>query len=94
MKSLWLGTALADLEVAIIWVADYDLNAALQLADEVFQLVRQLERFPFSGRPGRVDATREVFVGNYVMVYRAGEEYIEILRFIHDARRYPPFPED
>lgn len=94
MKFLWLEAALNDLEAAIIWVADYDLNAALQLDDEVAQLVRRLEQFPLSGRPGRVDGTREVSAGNYVFVYKAEKDCIEILCFIHGARRYSPFPED
>ena len=90
MKSVWIESALDDLESALIWVSDYDPNAALKLDDEVAQVVSRLEKFPFSGRSGRVDGTREAIVGNYVLVYRVAEEQIEILRFIHGAMQYPP----
>lgn len=94
MKAFWLETALDDLEAAIIWVADYDTNAALQLDTEVDQLIKRLEHFPLSGRPGRVQGTREAIVGSYILVYRVSEDRLEILRFIHGARQYPPFPVD
>ncbi len=94
MKAVWLETALDDLEAAIIWVSDYDLNAALRLDTSVDLLVKRLELFPLSGRPGRVEGTREAIVDNYVLVYRVSEESLEILRFIHGARQYPPFPLD
>ncbi|MBD5641916.1 MAG: type II toxin-antitoxin system RelE/ParE family toxin [Desulfovibrio sp.] len=94
MKSVWVDSALDDLDSAIIWLSDYDLNAALKLDDEVAQLVKLLEQFPFSGRPGRVDGTREAIAGNYVLVYRVTEAQLEILRFIHGAMQYPPDPSD
>ncbi|MBD5607344.1 MAG: type II toxin-antitoxin system RelE/ParE family toxin [Desulfovibrio sp.] len=94
MKSIWLESALDDLDATILWVSCYDLDAALKLDEEVAQLVKRLEQFPLSGRAGRVKDTREAIVDNYVMVYRVTERNIEILRFIHGARQYPPFPED
>lgn len=62
MKSLWFEASLDDLDAAIPWVSDYDPNAALKLDEEVTQLVKRLEQFPFSDRPGRVEDTREAIV--------------------------------
>ncbi len=69
VKVKWLELALDDLDAAIDWVGNYDLDTALRLDDNVQQLVSRLERFPYSGRQGRVEGTREAILGNYVLVY-------------------------
>lgn len=89
MKSVWTPLALDDLDAAIDWVSDYDLDAALRLNDKVEQLVSRLKQFPYSGRPGRVAGTREAILGNYILVYTVQPTQIEILRFIHGAMLYP-----
>ena len=89
MKAIWLETALDDLDAAISWVATYDGKAALQLDNEIAELVNRLEQFPLSGRSGRVDGTREAIIGNYILVYTVCEDRVEILRVIHAARKYP-----
>lgn len=61
MKSLWTSLALDDLDSAIDWVSDYDLDAALQLDDRVEHLVSRLKQFPYSGRPGRVEGHGKPF---------------------------------
>lgn len=89
MKSAWTALALDDLDAALDWVSDYDLEAALRLDDDVERLVGRLRQFPYSGRAGRVDGTREAILGNYILIYAVQPTQIEILRFIHGAMRYP-----
>lgn len=86
---MWTSLALDDLDAALDWVSEYDLDAALHLDDEVEQLVSRLRQFPHSGRPGRVYGTREAILGNYILVYAVQPAQIEILRFIHGAMLYP-----
>ena len=52
-----------------------------------------LKRFPMSGHtvPEYQDPIiRQVLEGNYRIIYRVGEEGIEILAVIHAARQMPP----
>ena len=51
----------------------------------------QLAVFPLSGRPGRVEGTRELVVARapYIVAYRIVEDDLEIAAIIHAARRWP-----
>jgi toxin ParE1/3/4 len=57
----------------------------------------QLSKFPNSGRPGRIEGTRELIAGKYpyIIAYRARHQRVEILDVIHTARLWPEsFPDD
>lgn len=90
MKTLWTRPALDDLDNAVAWISDYDIDAAMRLDNGVELLVKRLEQFPFSGRIGRTEGTREAIIGNYVLIYAVRNKHIEILRFLHGAQKYPP----
>lgn len=51
----------------------------------------QLEKFPFSGREGRVEGTRELVVPGlpYILPYRIEGEDIQIASVIHTSRKWP-----
>lgn len=58
----------------------------------IFTTMGQLESFPFLGRSGRVDDTREIFVPRtpFFIVYTIADEiYIDIEAVIHSRRKYP-----
>ncbi|MEO1151004.1 MAG: type II toxin-antitoxin system RelE/ParE family toxin [Pseudomonadota bacterium] len=58
----------------------------------IFATIDQLENFPFLGRPGRVEDTRELSVTRYpfVIVYTLPDDYhIDIERILHTSRQYP-----
>ena len=66
-------------------------EAARQLILRIQSAVGQLAEFPFMGRVGRVEATRELVISNtsYLIIYRVKEENVEILRILHSSRKYP-----
>ena len=50
-----------------------------------------LQRFPRSGRPGRVAGTRELVIIRtpYIAVYRIIDDTIHVLRARHSSRQWP-----
>jgi len=66
-------------------------EAARQLILRSQSAVGQLAEFPFMGRVGRPEATREIVISNtsYLIIYRVKEESVEILRILHSSRKYP-----
>lgn len=89
MQVRWLRKALQNLEVIYEYVAKDNLDAALQLVTKIRGAVRQLEDFPLMGRIGRVKETREIVVSPYIMIYRVNGNFVEILRVLHSARKFP-----
>jgi len=89
MQVRWLRKALQNLEVIYEYVAKDNPDAALQLVTKIRGAVRQLEDFPLMGRIGRVKETREIVVNPYIVIYRVNETFVEILRILHSARKFP-----
>jgi toxin ParE1/3/4 len=77
------------------YVAIDNPGAASRIAAAILATVRRLERFPNSGRPGRVLSTREAPMAGtpYVIVYRVDIESIGIVHVIHGNRQWPPVGE-
>ena len=63
----------------------------LQSESNPLVLFLPLENYPFMGKSGRVDGTRELIISNspYMIIYRVKEETVEILRILHTSKRYP-----
>lgn len=91
MKIKWLRQALRNLEQGHAYIVKDDPEAARQLVLRIQSAVGQLAEFPFMGRVGRVEATRELVISNtsYLIIYRVKEENVEILRVFHTSRKYP-----
>ncbi|MEG4227912.1 type II toxin-antitoxin system RelE/ParE family toxin [Microcoleus sp. N9_B2] len=91
MKIKWLRQALRNLEQAHAYIVKDDPEAARQLILRIQSAVGQLAEFPFMGRVGRVEATRELVISNtsYLIIYRVKEENVEIIRILHSSRKYP-----
>jgi hypothetical protein len=47
--------------------------------------------FPQSGRPGRIERTRELVISRtpHIVAYRIAGDIVQILRVLHGARRWP-----
>lgn len=92
MNLVWTHSALGDLEHARDYVAQEDPSAAARLARRVIEVAALLRETPAIGRRGRVPGTREMAVTRtpYVLVYRLGEDAVEILRVLHGRRAWPP----
>lgn len=88
---LWTDLALADRERIVRYIAEDNLAAALTLLDRFDAVGDQLEKFPMSGRQGRVTGTREMVVHeNYIVVYTLAMDVVHIVNVLHAAQLWPP----
>lgn len=62
MSVLWTEVALAARDGLVRYIAEDNLTAALHLLDHFDAVGDQLEKFPLSGRQGRMPGTREMVV--------------------------------
>jgi toxin ParE1/3/4 len=66
-------------------------DAASRVVCTIVEAALRLERFPLSGRVGRVAGTRELVVPGlpYIIPYRIVEDAILIPSIIHTSRKWP-----
>lgn len=90
MKIEWLPIAERNRESQLDYVAERNLQAAIDMGDAIEAAVGRLPAHPHSGRPGRVRGTRELVVSGtpYVIAYRVEPAAVVILRLLHDAQRW------
>ena len=86
----WTIQAIEDLDAICLFIARDAIRPAEMFAERVFRAAEQLGHFPLSGRAvpeiGSPDI-REVFVGNYRLIYRvASHDEVEVLTIHHGAR--------
>ena len=64
-----------------------------RILSAILTAAAQLVSFPFIGRQGRVEDTRELVVPRtpYMLVYWLPDEYhVDVLRVFHTSMKYPP----
>ena len=83
----WTKTALASLnEIAGFFTKDNPTRAR-SFVLELQAAVAKLQTHPGMGRAGRVPGTRELVLHqNYIAIYRARGDKVEILRLHHAAQ--------
>jgi toxin ParE1/3/4 len=89
----WTSQAARDLETITEFIARDSSHYARLFAIDVIQAVERVSLFPASGRvvPELDDQMiREVLLGDYRIVYRMGEDYVELLTIYHGARLLNP----
>lgn len=91
MRLVWDSFALADRRAIYDYIEPEDPRAAVRIDERLSTAVERLRDFPQSGRPGRVDGTRELVVGGtpYIIAYRVGADHVRLLRVLHGAQRWP-----
>ena len=91
MRLEWSAYARADREEIFTHIEAGNPRAAIMVDDRIREHVENLLQFPHSGRPGRIDGTRElVIVGTpYITAYLIIADTIRILRVLHGARAWP-----
>jgi addiction module RelE/StbE family toxin len=91
MRVVWSGPSRADLKAIFDYISQDNPYAAALVVRRIRDRVRQLERLPRIGRPGRVASTRELVVSRtpYLVAYRIEEERIAVIRVIHGRREWP-----
>ena len=87
----WTREAQADFAGQVAWLYERNPVAAARIAEEVLAAVERLEAFPYSGRPGRRDGTRELVTlpRPYIVVYQVRNAGVVILRVLHGAQLWP-----
>jgi plasmid stabilization system protein ParE len=91
VKVVWLRTALRNLDDIAAWIARDSPAAAARVVQRIRLASARLEEHPESGRPGRVEGTRELIVPGLPTSCPTGyaRDRVEILRVMHAARRWP-----
>ena len=73
------------------WIATDNPSAAPRVIERIRTAVERLQEFPFLGRPGRVEGTRELVIPGtpYIAPYRVVGEAVQIITVMHGAQRWP-----
>jgi len=87
----WSQFAQADRKAIFDYIEADSPQAAITVDDRIRQQVEELMTFPESGRPGRIDGTRELIIQRtpYIASYRIAGKTIRILRVLHGAQIWP-----
>jgi len=88
----WTRLARAELIAQCEAIARDDLGRAIAIALEIERRVGALDAFPYRGRAGRVDGTRELPLPGlpWVAVYAVDDDVVTVLRLLHGAQAWPP----
>jgi addiction module RelE/StbE family toxin len=87
----WSVFALEDRGGIFDYIEEDSPRAAVVVDDRIRTQVRQLLQFPETGRPGRVEGTRELVISRtpYIAAYRITGTTVRILRVLHGAQQWP-----
>ncbi|TXC85522.1 type II toxin-antitoxin system RelE/ParE family toxin [Paraburkholderia azotifigens] len=88
MRLEWSVFALEDRDGIFDYIEEDSPRAAVVVDDRIRTQVRQLLQFPETGRPGRVEGTRELVISRtpYIAAYRITGDTVRIL---HGAQQWP-----
>jgi toxin ParE1/3/4 len=91
MKVVWTLQAQKNLLLIREHIEKDNHSAAVRIANRLRMSAQRLAIHPESGRPGRVDSTRELVVPGtpYILPYRVRHGRVEILSVIHGAQMWP-----
>lgn len=87
----WTRVAIEDLDHAYNYIAARSPAGACAVMERVESALKALKDHPEMGRPGRVEETRELVIPRtpFIIAYRLFKKRLDILAFIHAARRWP-----
>jgi addiction module RelE/StbE family toxin len=87
---IWSPDAVADLRQLHRYISERNPAAGARVLGDIVAAVNRLAELPGMGRPGRVPGSREWVVAPYVVMYGVSDEFVEVIRVVHGARRWPP----
>jgi len=89
----WTPEAAHDLSTAADYIFTDSPEAARRVATAINRAAKSLKEFPFRGRPGLTEPTRELLVESYpyVLVYAVVEDTVVILNIYHSAQDRPSY---
>jgi toxin ParE1/3/4 len=87
----WSVFARADRDAMFDTIEADNPRAAIAVDSRIQAQTESLLRFPHSGRPGRIEGTRELIISRtpYIAAYRVAGDSIRILRVLHGAQLWP-----
>lgn len=91
MRLEWARLAQADRDAIFDYIEADNPRAAIRVDDLIRVQARPLAEFPESGRPGRVEGTRQLVIPGtpYVAAYLIAADAVRILRVLHGAQQWP-----
>jgi toxin ParE1/3/4 len=91
MRLEWSILAQSDREAIFDYIEADSPQAAIVVDDRIREQVEALIRFPESGRPGRVEGTRELVIQRtpYIAAYCIVGDVVRVLRLLHGAQMWP-----
>ena len=90
-RLVWTSPARRDLSAQVQYLAGRNPAVARRVRDAIREAVARLIDYPYRGRPGKVEGTRELVIAGYpyIVVYRVREARLEVLRVLHTAQDWP-----
>src|SRR6187551_2069779 len=87
----WSPFAKADRDAIFDYIEADSPQSAIAVDDRIREQVERLVRFPESGRPGRIEGTRELVIDRtpLIVAYRIRGKTVRILRVLHGAQIWP-----
>lgn len=91
MNLEWSAFAHDDRNGIFDYIELHDPRAAATIDSRISAQVNALRQFPESGRPGRVDGTRELVIDRtpYIVAYRILGDTVCVLRVLHGSQQWP-----
>ena len=86
----WSLLAADDLENICSYIALDSEKYAKIVAQEIVSTVESISVFPYSGKvvpKFNPENIREKIIRNYRIIYRIHDEYVEVVRIIHQSRQ-------
>ena len=93
MRVVWTDPAEEDRYRIVLFIAQDNPQAALEMDDLFTAAADSLATFPTRAKAGRVPGTRELIVHkNYILVYGIDDEAdnVYIKAVLHTSRQWPP----
>lgn len=91
MRQEWSPLAVEDRSRIFDYIEQDNPRAAATVDDRIREQAGMLAKFSESGRPGRIEGTRELVIAGtpYIAAYRILGDTIRILRVLHGAQHWP-----
>jgi addiction module RelE/StbE family toxin len=91
MELRWTEAAAEDLEQITNYLFEKAPARAAEFVREIYRAPSALLNFPYRGRPGKKQGTRELVLSPlpYIVIYEITGDVIHIARILHGAQKWP-----
>ena len=87
----WTPAAASDLQRVSVYLTENHPQYRHPTLRKVYAAIQSLKDWPYRGRAGREEGTRELILPPlpYVAIYRVNDQSIEVLRIYHAGQDRP-----